>query len=315
MATNKIVTLANLTYYDQKLKAWAKTLSATHVEFVSVQALPQTGDTNKIYLVPNSNSGTNIKDEYIWLDGKWEPIGSTAAELSGYVKTTDLTNTLKSYAKSEDLDPINANIDSLNLSIDELHSKDEELSKYIELNLITAQEYADSLASNYATAEQGEKADTAVQPEVLEANMNSLWETLANNYATRDSLDNYVTKHEIETSNYVTNSQLDNYATRDLLNEFVTNADLNNKGYLIESDLNNLRQEISTNYLSKDELDSKDYVTNSDLNGKGYVTGSFLQGIIEDSNKILDEINKTLETECLRKTDICSDDDINALFA
>lgn len=49
----------------------------------------------KIYLVPSSGSGTNTKDEYITVQEsgsyRWEKIGSTDVDLSGYLKTTDIT--------------------------------------------------------------------------------------------------------------------------------------------------------------------------------------------------------------------------------
>lgn len=147
MATKKVMTLQRLTYYDQKLKAWIKTLSSTHVEFVSVQTLPQTGESNKIYLVDNSGSGQNVKDEYIYLNGKWEVIGSTAADLAGYVKTTDLANTLKSYSTTEEVEGkiSTAKTEAIN----------------------AAKDYTDGLADNYATAEQGRKADSALQSDSL----------------------------------------------------------------------------------------------------------------------------------------------------
>lgn len=57
-----------------------------------VDALPDVSeaDESTIYLVPNTNSdGSNIRDEYILINGKFEVIGTTAAELSGYIKATD----------------------------------------------------------------------------------------------------------------------------------------------------------------------------------------------------------------------------------
>lgn len=148
MATKKVMTLQRLTYYDQKLKAWVKTLSSTHVEFVPVASLPASGESNKIYLVPkDGGAGQNIKDEYIWLDGKWEAIGSTAADLAGYVKTTELENTLKSYSTTEEVEGkiSTAKTEAIN----------------------AAKDYTDGLASNYATAEQGRKADSALQSDSL----------------------------------------------------------------------------------------------------------------------------------------------------
>ena len=64
---------------------------------VIVSALPETGDTNKMYLV-SKTSGTadDGYDEYLFIDSKWEKIGTTNIDLSGYLKKEDihiLTNT------------------------------------------------------------------------------------------------------------------------------------------------------------------------------------------------------------------------------
>lgn len=56
-----------------------------------VESLPETGEANVIYLVPKSNAeGNDIHDEYMWINGAFELLGSTAINLSGYLKTTDL---------------------------------------------------------------------------------------------------------------------------------------------------------------------------------------------------------------------------------
>lgn len=50
-------------------------------------------DANKIYLVPDTNDiEGNLYDEYLYVDGKWEKIGSFRAsiELADYIKTTDI---------------------------------------------------------------------------------------------------------------------------------------------------------------------------------------------------------------------------------
>lgn len=57
-----------------------------------VEALPEVSaaDESTIYLVPNTNSdGSNIRDEYMLVNGAFEVIGTTATELSGYIKATD----------------------------------------------------------------------------------------------------------------------------------------------------------------------------------------------------------------------------------
>ena len=49
--------------------------------FVPVDKLPETGEKNKIYLVPAEN-GTF--DEYYWINDKWELLGNVALDLSDY---------------------------------------------------------------------------------------------------------------------------------------------------------------------------------------------------------------------------------------
>ena len=60
-----------------------------------VTELPTSGiSTSTIYLKPNSGSGNNAYDEYIYVNGGWEMIGTTATDLSGYVTTGALNNAL-----------------------------------------------------------------------------------------------------------------------------------------------------------------------------------------------------------------------------
>lgn len=68
----------------------AAVADAAHIKFESVDALPETGTANVIYLVPNGGSGQNAKDEYMWVGGKWELMGSTTVDLSGYWAKADL---------------------------------------------------------------------------------------------------------------------------------------------------------------------------------------------------------------------------------
>lgn len=51
----------------------------TKVTVQVVQSLPESGQENIIYLVPKKGDTgeSNIKDEYMWIEGKWEKIGST----------------------------------------------------------------------------------------------------------------------------------------------------------------------------------------------------------------------------------------------
>ena len=65
-----------------------------------VTTLPaaSSAEENVIYLVPKSSgSGNNVCDEYMLIDGKFELIGDSATNMSGYVTNESLTTTLRSY--------------------------------------------------------------------------------------------------------------------------------------------------------------------------------------------------------------------------
>lgn len=63
----------------------------TGVDFQVVGELPTTGKAGTIYLLSNSGTNPNAYDEYIYVGNKFEKIGSTDVDLSGYLKTTDMT--------------------------------------------------------------------------------------------------------------------------------------------------------------------------------------------------------------------------------
>ena len=61
--------------------------SVSTIRFSIVDELPSTGESNIIYLVPNTTSSEkNVYDEYIWVNNAFEIIGSTAIDLSNYAK-------------------------------------------------------------------------------------------------------------------------------------------------------------------------------------------------------------------------------------
>lgn len=64
----------------------------TGVKFEVVDALPQTGEDGVIYLVAHAHDEGDGYDEYIWLSeqAKFEKIGNTDIDLSGYVLSSDL---------------------------------------------------------------------------------------------------------------------------------------------------------------------------------------------------------------------------------
>lgn len=84
--------LANYMTSDEVNQAISEAVvEASGIRFEAVDALPETGESNVIYLVPSSTASVNnAKDEYMWLNGKWELFGSTAVDLSGYWSKSEL---------------------------------------------------------------------------------------------------------------------------------------------------------------------------------------------------------------------------------
>ena len=60
------------------------------ISYSVVTALPATGEAGVIYLLANNGANPNIYDEYIYVNDKFEKIGTTDIDLSGYVEFTDL---------------------------------------------------------------------------------------------------------------------------------------------------------------------------------------------------------------------------------
>lgn len=88
--------LAALTDYmtaEQVTQAIATAIaSVKNIRIEIVDQLPATGETNVIYFVPIENpTDPNLYEEYVWINDKYEPIGTTAVKLSDYWAKTDLT--------------------------------------------------------------------------------------------------------------------------------------------------------------------------------------------------------------------------------
>lgn len=68
----------------------------TQIDYSVVEALPSTGKKGVIYLVANSGSGNNIYDEYIYINSKFEKLGSREMDLSSYAEKTDIPTKVSS---------------------------------------------------------------------------------------------------------------------------------------------------------------------------------------------------------------------------
>ena len=95
--TNAVNNLTNYylkseTYTKSEVQQLLSTISGLQLEVVT--NLPTTNiSSNTIYLKPlDSAKGNNIYEEYIYVNSKWETIGTTAVDLSNYAKLTDIDN-------------------------------------------------------------------------------------------------------------------------------------------------------------------------------------------------------------------------------
>lgn len=69
-----------------------------------LEELPQEGQVNIIYLVPRQDTlDKNIKDEYMWIDGKWESVGTTSIDLADYITKAENEELRKKLEEIEQL--------------------------------------------------------------------------------------------------------------------------------------------------------------------------------------------------------------------
>ena len=65
---------------------------AKHMKKEIVAEKPASGDENTMYLVGPKGDGSNIYEEWLFVNNKWEKIGdtSTTIDLDGYIREEDL---------------------------------------------------------------------------------------------------------------------------------------------------------------------------------------------------------------------------------
>ena len=95
--TNAVNNLTNYylkseTYTKNEVQQLINAINSLKLEVVS--SLPTSNiSTNTIYLKPLTDTDSNnTYEEYIYINNKWEIIGTTKVDLSDYVKLTDITN-------------------------------------------------------------------------------------------------------------------------------------------------------------------------------------------------------------------------------
>lgn len=65
--------------------------SVSGLSYEPVEELPETGESNVIYLLPNGNEGEDdYYDEWFYYNGKWERLGTGGMNLAGYWSKEEL---------------------------------------------------------------------------------------------------------------------------------------------------------------------------------------------------------------------------------
>ena len=99
-----------LTTYNELIKK--KISELVNFDVKVVDSLPLYGEERILYLVPNTQN-PNIHDEYLWVDEKWEMIGSTTINLDDYYTKDEIDSSISIIDSSIKTISINALNDSL----------------------------------------------------------------------------------------------------------------------------------------------------------------------------------------------------------
>lgn len=88
-------------YFKNEIDDMIAALATLDIKVVN--SLPTTEiSTKSLYLLKVNGDINNDYEEYVYVNGKWEMIGTTKVDLSGYATKTELNN----YALKESLQPI-----------------------------------------------------------------------------------------------------------------------------------------------------------------------------------------------------------------
>ena len=196
---NKATTLAGYGIADAYTKTQvdnniaSAVANAHHLKRKIVAQLPEVSAANEdtIYMVPDSGdagatgSNKSVYTEYMLINGAFERIGTSDADLSNYFTKDQVTSAITT-AKGEAATDAQTKADAAKAAAIAAAATDAttkanaaqaaaiaEAGKKADKALKDAKAYSDGLATNYATAAQGAKADSALQAaDVVEGTVN-----------------------------------------------------------------------------------------------------------------------------------------------
>lgn len=89
LAGTSSLQIANTAFVQNALNSALAGISGVDIQVV--ETLPETGQKGTFYFLAKQTAGTdNLYLEYVWVNGKWELIGDTTIDLSGYVQASQM---------------------------------------------------------------------------------------------------------------------------------------------------------------------------------------------------------------------------------
>ena len=99
--------LKSETYTKAEVAALIGAIRQFHYEIYA--SLPQSGESNVLYLIGPTGSGSDRYEEYVYANNAFTKIGDTSIDLSGYVTTSALNTALADYTTTSQLTALLSN--------------------------------------------------------------------------------------------------------------------------------------------------------------------------------------------------------------
>ena len=295
-------TVNNLTNYYLKSETYTKSevnkliSGLSTLKILKVDELPETGEENVIYLVPNNpttRAVVNNCTEYIWQDGNYEVIGSTQVDLSNYPQLSGglvngevLLGASANSLKTSGLTISNTYVNSPNV-------------------LLTGQAIAGELANFGSIASLATVATTGsyndlVDKPTIPNNTNQL--TNGAGFITASALTPYATKTELGSYLLTANFTWEKLSGKPTIPSKTSQLS-NDSGFVTQTTLNNYltTSDASTTYLAQenftwDNLGNKPSIPTSTgdlMNDSGFITNSALAPYLTSANAQTTYLAKT----------------------
>lgn len=104
-------TLSNNYYDKDEVNSLVAGLGQLNIKVVSV--LPETGQDKTIYFLRVEGSTANHYDEYMFINGQWELVGSTGVDLDNYYNKSQVDALIIGKADQSDVDSLNDDVEEL----------------------------------------------------------------------------------------------------------------------------------------------------------------------------------------------------------